>query len=138
MIREQYRVADVSPTDYATMTGSEKIRHHQISAADLRRQAGPMFRAGVHIERHLMPREWHDRIAEAERHEATAERLLGMSRGENKDMARAMAAQFRAMPDPAKRAAKSCDLPPVQAELVSAISEELRSMVWPSVTPTRG
>lgn len=129
MIREQYRVADVSPADYAMMTGPEKVRHHQIAAGEARQAAGPMFRAGVHLERHQMPREWHDRIAEAERHEATASRLMGQVGGD-KGSAVAMAAQFRAMPDPAKRATKSCDLPPVQAEMVGAISEELRAMVW--------
>lgn len=129
MIREQYDTRDITPQVYGTLSLSERIRHHQIAAGDLRRQAGPMFRSGAHLERHQMPREWHDAIAEAERHEATAQRLMGMAGGD-KGAALAMAAQFRAMPDPAKRAAKSCDLPPVQAEVVDAISEELRAMVW--------
>lgn len=102
MIREEYDPRRVIAAEIAGMTTSEKIRHYRICASAARMAAGPMWRNGQPVERADMPREWHDKIAEAEMHEATIRRLEARNMGGDGGRAMAQAAAFRASPDPRK------------------------------------
>lgn len=64
-----------TPEEYHAMSIREKIRHHQIMAMTLRRQAGPMWAGKRHIAADRMPRAWHDLQTAAKQQESHAAKL---------------------------------------------------------------
>lgn len=59
--------------DYAGMSVKEKIRHNRIEAAEIRRNAGPMFsKEKGHMTWEEMPEPWKTKILRAKELEAEA------------------------------------------------------------------
>ncbi len=67
---------DMGDRDYATLSLSEKIRHHKISASHCRQMAGPMpFERGKLVKQEDMPESWKAWRHRAERHDEQVQKL---------------------------------------------------------------
>lgn len=71
---------EITDAEYARLTLSEKIRHHQIMAAEELRRAGPQWKMGQHVAAEDMPNDWHETRRLARNHSTEAKRLLSKMR----------------------------------------------------------